>query len=80
MNQSVLKKLILMVLCIAIVVTMGSFIFEEDRNGYSIDNIYYSPFDAAYSSDGSMIAVSDSTKSQLNIIKASMEPYRKSFH
>lgn len=71
MNQSVLKKLILMVLCIAIVVTMGSFIFQEDRNGYSIDNIYYSPFDTAYSPDGSMIAVSDSTKSQLNIIKAS---------
>jgi sugar lactone lactonase YvrE/mono/diheme cytochrome c family protein len=60
-----------MVLCIAITVTLGSFIFQEGRNGYSIDNIYFSPFDTAYSSDGSMIAVSDSTKSQLQIIKAS---------
>ncbi|KNY27839.1 RICIN domain-containing protein [Pseudobacteroides cellulosolvens] len=71
MDRNVLKKLIPMVLCIAITVTLGSFIFQEGWNGYSIDNIYFSPFDTAYSSDGSMIAVSDSTKSQLQIIKAS---------
>ncbi|HEY9063092.1 MAG TPA: RICIN domain-containing protein [Pseudobacteroides sp.] len=71
MDRNVFKKLIPMVLCIAITVTLGSFVFQENRNGYSADNIYFSPFDTEYSSDGSMIAVSDSTKSQLEIINAS---------
>lgn len=70
MRQNVFIKLILMVLCIAIIVTLGSFVFPESMSGYSADNEYFSPFDTAYSPDGSMIAVSDTTKSQLEIIKA----------
>ena len=70
MRQNVFIKLILMVLCIAIIVTMGSFVFPESISGYSADNEYFSPFDTVYSPDGSMIAVSDTTKSQLEIIKA----------
>lgn len=71
MRQNVFIRLTLMVLCIAIIVTLGSFIFPEKMTGYSADNRYYSPFDTAYSPDGSMIAVSDTTKAQLEIIRAS---------
>jgi mono/diheme cytochrome c family protein/sugar lactone lactonase YvrE len=71
MYRNVYTKLIPLVLCIAIAITLGSFIFPEGRDGYSADNAYYSPFDTAYSPDGSMIAVSDSTKSQLEIIRSS---------
>jgi len=66
-----------MVLCIAIIVTLGSFVFPESMSGYSADNEYFSPFDTAYSPDGSMIAVSDTTKAQLEIIKASSGQIQK---
>lgn len=71
MNRNVYIKLIPMILAIAAAITLGSFIFPEKDNGYSADNTYLSPFDTAYSPDGSMIAVSDSTKSQLEIIGTS---------
>ncbi len=71
MNRSVIIKLISMVLFIAVTITLGSFLIPEGLTGYTTDDTYYSPFDTVYSPDGSMIAVSDSTKSQLQIIKAS---------
>ena len=60
-----------MILCIAIVITIVSFLFPESNIGYSADNSYFSPFDTAYSPDGSLIAVSDSTKAQMEILNAS---------
>ncbi len=71
MNRYTNKKLIPMILCIAIIITIVSFLFPESNIGYSADNSYFSPFDTAYSPDGSMIAVSDSTKAQMEILKAS---------
>lgn len=71
MNRSVITKLISMVLFIAVTITLGSFLIPEGWTGYSADDTYYSPFDTAYSPDGGLIAVSDSTKSRLQIIKAS---------
>ena len=60
-----------MILCIAITITILSFLFPDSKIGYSADNTYFSPFDTAYSPDGSMIAVSDSTKAQIEILNAS---------
>lgn len=71
MNRYTNKKLIPMILCIAIVITVVSFLFPDSNIGYSADNTYFSPFDTVYSPDGSMIAVSDSTKAQIEILKAS---------
>ncbi len=71
MNRYSNKKLIPMLLCVAIVITILSFLFPASKIGYSADNTYFSPFDTAYSPDGSMVAVSDSTKAQLEILKAS---------
>lgn len=71
MNRSVNTKLISMVLFIAVAITLGSILIPEGLTGYTAYDTYYSPFDTVYSPDGSMIAVSDSTKSQLQIIKAS---------
>lgn len=69
-NSHVNKKLIPMILCIGMIITIFSFVFPESKIGYSADNTYYSPFDTVYSPDGSMIAVSDSTKAQLEILSA----------
>jgi mono/diheme cytochrome c family protein len=71
MNRYTNRKLIPMILCIAIAITIGSFLFPESNIGYSADNTYFSPFDTAYSPDGSMIAVSDSTKAQVEILNSS---------
>ncbi|HEX3028382.1 MAG TPA: RICIN domain-containing protein [Clostridia bacterium] len=71
MNRYITKKLIPLILCIAITITMISVLFPESKYAYSADNSYFSPFDTVYSPDGSMVAVSDSTKSQLEIINAS---------
>ncbi len=71
------KKLIPMILCIAIAITILSFLFPESNIGYSADNTYFSPFDTVYSPDGSMIAVSDSTKAQMEILNASNGEIKK---
>ncbi len=71
MNRYTNRKLIPMILCIAIAITIVSFLFPESNIGYSADNSYFSPFDTAYSPDGSMIAVSDSTKAQMEILNSS---------
>jgi len=70
MNRSITIKMISMVLFIAVAITVGSYVAPEDWNGYSAEERYYSPFDTVYSPDGSMIAVSDTTMSQLQIIDA----------
>ncbi|WP_242855560.1 RICIN domain-containing protein [Ruminiclostridium josui] len=71
MNRHTKKKFIPMILSIAIVITIVSFLFPESNIGYTAQNSYYSPFDTAYSPDGSVIAVSDSTKGQIEILNAS---------
>lgn len=71
MNGCTTKKLIPMLLSIAITITIISFFIPGSNDGYSAENSYFSPFDTVYSPDGSMIAVSDSTKAQLEILNAS---------
>ena len=69
MRQRILK-LFLMVL-LGVFITQGIVWFPGIHDVSAIDSDYYSPFDVAYSPDGTMIAVSDLTNARLNIITAS---------
>ena len=67
MNKRIL--MIFIAIMLGVVVTQGIGLFPQEVSAASGD--YYSPFDLAYSPDGTMIAVSDLTKAKLNIITAS---------
>jgi cytochrome c peroxidase len=67
MNKKIL--MILMAILLGLVVMQGSGLFPQEVSALASD--YYSPFDLAYSPDGTMIAVTDLTKAKLNIITAS---------
>jgi cytochrome c peroxidase len=67
MNKRIL--MILMAILLGVVVIQGFGLFPQEVSALASD--YYSPFDLAYSPDGTMIAVTDLTKAKLNIITAS---------
>lgn len=68
MSKRILTKFIAVLLCALLVVTQQITGIVPAK---AAPTDYYSPYDVAYSPDGTMIAVSDATKSALDIITAS---------
>ena len=69
MRQRIL--ILFLMILLGVFITQGTGLFPGIQNVSAIDSDYYSPYDLAYSPDGTMIAVSDLTKARLNIITAS---------
>jgi len=66
-----LKIFAIMLSAILLITLVIGFIPNMQKKVMALGSDYYSPFDLAYSPNGSYIAVSDLTKAQLNIIDTS---------
>lgn len=77
MSKKKVRKLIALTLGVLIVFTQ-MFGLWPNTKVQATPSDYYSPYDVAYSPDGTMIAVSDVTKGKLNIITASTGVISKS--